>query len=86
MSHNLEDLWVEIETIKNNHLEHIKQDIDHIKENVQRVETKVDKIVDKTETKLDKMDARLWWIFTLIVGTVFLGAAAIIAKTLGVEI
>ena len=84
MPHSIDDLWTEIETIKNNHLEHIKMDIDHIKENVQRVETKVDKIVDKTETKLDKMDARLWWIFTLIVGTVFLGAAGIIAKMLGV--
>lgn len=37
--------------------------------------------IDKMDSKLDKMDERLWWIFTLIVGTVF---TAIIAKIFGV--
>jgi hypothetical protein len=82
MKHSIEHVWQEIETIKNNHLEHIKQDIDHIKDNLERVE----RIVDKQDSKLDKMDARLWWVFTLVVGTVFLGAAAVIAKMLGVEL
>jgi predicted nucleic acid-binding Zn-ribbon protein len=66
MSKTLEDLWNEVETIKNNHLEHIKQDIDQIHANVQRIE----KTVDKQDNKLDKMDSRLWWIFTVVVGAV----------------
>lgn len=86
MSHNVEDLWKEIEIIKNNHLEHIKMDLDHVKENVARIETKVDRIVDKTDSKLDKMDARLWWIFAIIVSTVFLGAATLVAEALGVKL
>jgi len=80
MTKSIEDLWQEIEVIKNNHLEHIKQDIDLVKANVERIE----KTVDKQDTKLDKMDSRLWWIFTLIVGTVLTGAGIIIAKQLGV--
>ena len=84
MNKTLQDLWTEIETIKNNHLEHIKQDIDTISKNVDRIESKVDKIVDKTDSKLDKMDSRLWWVFTLVVGTVFIAACGIVAKMLGV--
>jgi hypothetical protein len=80
MTKNIQDLWNEVEVIKNNHLEHIKIDIDHIKANVERIE----KTVDKQDNKLDKMDSRLWWVFTLVVGTVFLGAAAIVGKILGV--
>lgn len=83
MSKTLEDLWNEIEIIKNNHLEHIKMDIDHLKENVNRIETKVDKIVDKTDGKLDKMDARLWWIFTLIVGGGITTGLVFLANKLG---
>jgi predicted nucleic acid-binding Zn-ribbon protein len=79
MKHNIEHVWQEIETIKNNHLEHIKQDIDHIKEKVERVE----KTIDKQDSKLDKMDERLWWVFTIVVGTVFLGAATVVANMLG---
>lgn len=80
MAKTIQDLWTEIETIKNNHLEHIKMDIDHIKENVNRIESKVDKIVDKTDHKLDRMDSRLWWIFTLIVGSI---GGAVLAKITG---
>lgn len=80
MTKNLQDLWDEVETIKNNHLEHIKMDIDHIKANVERIE----KTVDKQDNKLDNMDSRLWWIFTLVVGGVLTAVAASIAKMLGV--
>lgn len=82
MNKNLDDLWQEVEVIKNNHLAHMSMDIDHIKSNVERIEH----AVDKQDQKLDRMDARLWWIFTIIVSTVFLGTAAIVAKTLGVEL
>lgn len=80
MAKTVQDLWAEIETIKNNHLEHIKQDIDAVKANVQRIE----KSVDKQDNKLDKMDGRLWWIFTLVVGGVLTAVAASIAKMFGV--
>lgn len=79
MTKKLQDLWEEIETIKNNHLEHIKQDLDHVKENIQRIE----KTVDKQDGKLDKMDGRLWWIFTLVVGGVVTAVCASIAHALG---
>lgn len=80
MSKDIQDLWHEIEVIKNNHLEHIKQDLDSVKANVERIE----KTVDKQDYKLDKMDSRLWWIFTLVVGGVITAVAASIAKMLGV--
>lgn len=80
MTKNIQDLWTEIETIKNNHLEHIKMDIDNLTKNVDRIESKVDKIVDKTDNKLDKMDARLWWVLSLMVTTVVGG---IVAKIVG---
>jgi chaperonin cofactor prefoldin len=79
MSKNIQDLWNEIEVIKNNHLEHIKQDIDTVKANVERIE----KTVDKQDTKLDKMDSRLWWIFTFVVGGVITSVAVSIAEKLG---
>jgi predicted nucleic acid-binding Zn-ribbon protein len=79
MSKDVQDLWSEIEQIKNNHLEHIKQDLDHVKSNVERIE----KTVDKQDYKLDKMDSRLWWIFTWVVGGVLSAVAASIAKMLG---
>lgn len=80
MSKNIQDLWNEIETIKNNHLEHLKQDIDLVKDHVDRIE----KTVDKQDAKLDKMDSRLWWIFTFVVGGVITAASASIARLLGV--
>ena len=79
MSKTIQDLWAEIEVIKNNHLEHIKQDIDSVKANVERIE----KTVDKQDGKLDKMDSRLWWIFTFVVGGVTTAVAASIAKMSG---
>lgn len=62
-SMTLKELTNIVLEIRDNHLEHMKQDI------------------DKMDAKLDKMDERLWWIFTLIVGTVF---TAIVAKVFGV--
>lgn len=82
MSKNLQDLWDEVEAIKTNHLAHMSMDIDHIKSNVERIEN----AVDKQDSKLDKMDSRLWWIFTIIVGSTFLGTMALIAKMLGVTL
>ncbi len=79
MSKTLEDLWHEVEVIKNNHLEHIKQDLDQVKNNVERIE----KTVDKQDGKLDKMDSRLWWIFTFVVGGVIAVVAVNISEKLG---
>lgn len=59
----LKELTDIVINIRDNHLEHMKEDI------------------DKMDSKLDKMDDRLWWIFTLIVGTV---VGTIIAKIFGV--
>ena len=60
---NLKELTDIVINIRDNHLEHMKEDI------------------DKMDQKLDKMDDRLWWIFTLIVGSVI---GTIIAKIFGV--
>lgn len=79
MSKDIQDLWMEIELIKNNHLEHIKQDLDAVKSNVERIE----KTVDKQDSKLDKMDSRLWWIFTLVVGGVVTAIALSVSQKLG---
>lgn len=79
MSKTVQDLWHEIETIKNNHLEHIKQDIDQVKANVERIE----KTVDKQDGKLDKMDSRLWWIFTFVVGGVIAAVTVSVVEKLG---
>ena len=79
MSKSLQDIWAEIETIKNNHLEHIKQDLDAVKSNVERIE----KVIDKQDNKLDKMDSRLWWIFTIIVGGVITSLAVSTSQKLG---
>ena len=60
---NLKELTQVVLEIRDNHLEHMKEDI------------------DKMDRKIDKMDDRLWWIFTLIVGSIIAG---IIGKTIGV--
>ncbi len=59
----LKELTDIVINIRDNHLQHMKEDM------------------DKMDTKLDKMDERLWWIFTVMVGTVF---TAIVAKVFGV--
>lgn len=58
----LQQLTDIVVNIRDNHLEHMKQDI------------------DKMDSKIDKMDERLWWIFTLIVGTIF---TAVVGGVLG---
>lgn len=60
---NLKELTDIVINIRDNHLEHMKQDI------------------DKMDRKIDKMDDRLWWIFTLIVGSILGG---ILGRVLGV--
>ncbi len=59
---NIKELTDIVVNIRDNHLQHMKEDI------------------DKMDRKIDKMDGRLWWIFTLIVGTIIAGT---IAKVLG---
>lgn len=59
----LKELTEIVVNIRDNHLQHMKEDI------------------DKMDSKIDKMDDRLWWIFTLIVGSIIGG---IIAKAVGV--
>lgn len=68
--HTVQELWQEIQTIKNNHLEHLKQDIDHMKQDMD----KMDKKIEKVDTKFDKMDAKLWWTLGILVTTVVLPA------------
>jgi hypothetical protein len=59
----LKELTEIVVNIRDNHLQHMKEDI------------------DKMDAKLDKMDDRLWWIFTVIVGSII---GAVVAKLLGV--
>lgn len=58
----LADLHREIDTIKNNHLVHIAQDIDDL--DVALKETKED--INK---RFDKIDERIWWLVGLVVTT-----------------
>lgn len=53
----LKELTQIVLEIRDNHLEHIKQDMD-----------KMDSKIDKVENKVDKMDGRLWWILAILVG------------------
>ncbi len=66
--HTVAELWQEIQTIKNNHLEHLKQDIDHMKKDMD----KMDKKIDKVDGRFDKMDAKLWWTLGILVTTVLI--------------
>lgn len=59
----LKELTEIVVNIRDNHLQHMKEDI------------------DKMDAKLDKMDDRLWWVFTLIVGSIITAA---VAKVFGV--
>ena len=51
----------DIESIKNNHLKHIEDDMDSINK-------KVDKLDEKIDKKIDKMDGRLWRIIGILIG------------------
>ena len=68
--HTVQELWQEIQTIKNNHLEHLKQDIDHMKQDMD----KMDKKIEKVDGRFEKMDNRLWWILGILITAVLLPA------------
>lgn len=53
----LKELTQIVLEIRDNHLEHMKQDMD-----------KMDAKIDKVDNKVDKMDSRLWWILAILVG------------------
>lgn len=53
----LKELTKIVLEIRDNHLEHLKQDMD-----------KMDTKIDKVEGKVDKMDSRLWWVLAILVG------------------
>lgn len=52
----LKELTEIVINIRDNHLEHIKQDMD-----------KMDAKIDKMDNKVEKMDGRLWWIIAILV-------------------
>jgi len=52
----------EIDTIKNNHLAHMAQDIDELKEDLKDTRKEFN-------NKLDRLDNRIWWILGLTVTT-----------------
>jgi len=52
----------EIDQIKNNHLQHMAQDIDELKEDLKDTRKEFN-------SKLDRLDNRIWWILGLTVTT-----------------
>ena len=52
----------EIDIIKNNHLQHMAQDIDELKEDLKDTRKEFN-------NKLDRLDSRIWWILGLTVTT-----------------
>jgi len=52
----------EIDVIKNNHLQHMAQDIDELKEDLKDTRKEFN-------GKLDRLDNRIWWILGLTVTT-----------------
>jgi len=61
-NYQLEKLHQEIDTIKNNHLVHIAQDIDDL--DIALKETKIE-----IKERFDKLDERLWLVVGLVVTT-----------------
>jgi len=57
-----QQLAQEIDTIKNNHLAHMAQDIDELKEDLKDTRKEFN-------SKLDRLDNRIWWILGLTVTT-----------------
>ena len=57
-----QQLAQEINTIKNNHLAHMAQDIDELKEDIKETRKEFNH-------KLDRLDNRIWWILGLTVTT-----------------
>ena len=52
----------EIDLIKNNHLQHMAQDIDELKEDLKDTRKEFN-------SKLDRLDNRIWWVLGLTVTT-----------------
>lgn len=67
----LKELTQLVLEIRDNHLEHMKQDMD-----------KMDGKIDKVENKVDKMDARLWWVLAILVGATLV---PLLTKIIGVS-
>lgn len=68
--HTVQELWQEVQTIKLNHLEHLKHDLEHVKADVD----KLDKKIEKVDSRFEKMDNRLWWILGILITAVLLPA------------
>ena len=60
--YQLEKLHQEIDTIKNNHLVHIAQDIDNLDAALKETKTEI-------KERFDKLDERLWLVIGLVVTT-----------------
>ena len=58
----LADLHREIDTIKNNHLVHIAQDIDELEVSLKETKTEM-------KERFDKIDERIWLVVGLVVTT-----------------
>jgi uncharacterized membrane protein YjjP (DUF1212 family) len=67
--HTVQEVWDEVQLIKLNHLEHLKQDVEHVKSDL-----------DKLDKKFDKLDQRLWAILIMLVGGVILPAIVTLIK------
>ena len=69
----LADLHREIDTIKNNHLVHIAQDIDNLDIALKETKTEI-------KERFDKLDERMWLIVGLVVTTL---ATIVLAAVFG---
>ena len=69
MKHTVQEVWDELQILKLNHLEHLRQDVEHVKSDL-----------DKLDKKVDKMDNRLWWILGILVTTVVLPVVVALFK------
>jgi predicted nucleic acid-binding Zn-ribbon protein len=71
--YQLEKLHQEIDTIKNNHLVHIAQDIDNLDVALKETKTEI-------KERFDKLDERMWVIMGLVVTTL---ATIVLAAVFG---
>jgi hypothetical protein len=69
--HTVQEVWEELQVLKLNHFEHLKQDVEHVKSDL-----------DKLDKKVDRMDNRLWWILGILVTTVVLPAVVALIKNI----
>jgi hypothetical protein len=59
--HTVQEVWEELQVLKLNHFEHLKQDVEHVKSDL-----------DRLDKKVDKLDGKLWWLLAILVTTVVL--------------